>query len=59
VGAGNYDAFSNSGEVYWSSSDDSSSGAYGAYFNSDIEIMYFAYYNRKSSTGRVRAVIAF
>ena len=59
VGSGNYDAFSNSIERYWSSSEYGSSYAYYAYFYSYGD-MYFANYNNgKSSQGRVRPVLAF
>ena len=58
VGSGNYDAFSNSNEYYWSSSENSSSDAYGAYFYSGGN-MDFADYGNKSYTYRVRAVLAF
>ena len=61
VGAGNYDAFfSNTSieEVYWSSSEYSSSSAYYATFYSGGG-MDFARNGSKSRTGLVRAVIAF
>ena len=58
VGSGNYDAFSNSSEYYWSSSEGSSGHAYYARFYSDGG-MYFAGYYRKSGTYRGRAVLAF
>ena len=58
VGSGNYDSFSNSDELYWSSSEYSSSNAYSAYFGSNGS-MYFANSNYKSGTGRVRPVLAF
>jgi uncharacterized protein (TIGR02145 family) len=58
VGSGNYDSFSNSYEYYWSSSENSSSYAYYAYFNSSGN-MYFATSNSKTSTFRVRPVLAF
>ena len=61
VGAGNYDAFfsnTSSGESYWSSSEGSSSYAYDADFFSAGN-MGFADYWYKSTTRRVRAVLAF
>jgi len=58
VGSGNYDSFSNSGELYWSSSENTSSDAYRAHFGSDGD-MYFALNFTKSRTYRVRAVLAF
>ena len=58
TGSGNYDAFSNSYEYYWSSSEHGSSDAYGAYFLSNGS-MYFANLYNKSNAGRVRAVLAF
>ena len=58
TGSGNYDAFSNSGEDYWSSSEYSSSNAYNAGIDSSGN-MHFAGNDNKSSTNRVRAVLAF
>jgi len=58
VGSGNYEAFSNSNESYWSSSEYSSSSAYGTGFYSDGN-MGFASNASKSYTNRVRAVLAF
>ncbi len=58
VGSGNYDAFSNSYERYWCSSEYSSSDAYNALFNSDGGMSFARYYS-KSGTDLVRAVLAF
>ena len=59
VGSGNYDSFTNNGQSYWTSSENSSDKAYLVFFASDGH-MYFAYgpYT-KTYGGRVRPVLAF
>ena len=59
VGSGNYDAFSNSGEAYWSSSENNPDYAYSAHFYSGGYMVFAHYDYRKTVMIRVCPVLAF